>query len=196
MSIKTQSLGLSANTTQAINVSSSANATPIVITLTAGHGLKEGNRIAIAGVTGNTNANGEWTLSSVGATTATLVGSSGNGAHGGTARVAVIFDRTPLMDDHAARLTTFGNHVGVVDFEAYGSYDDFAAGSNVQGIAPPVLTASGVTNSAGSSSTPAKSTLTTATTNAGFSAEIKLPRYLRVVPTTATSGTFAANVSA
>lgn len=196
MALKTLSLGSSATTAQGINVSSSTNATPIVITLAAGHGLKDGDRIALAGITGNTNANGEWTLRSVTSTTAILDGSSGNGTHGGTVRVAVVCDKTPFMRTHSALFTSFGNHVGVVDIEAYASYEDFSAGTNVAGAAAPVSTASGVTNSAGSSSTPAKSTLTTATTNAGFGCEVKLSRYMRMVPTTATSGTFSAKLVA
>jgi hypothetical protein len=196
MAVKTKSLGLSANTTQAINISGSTNATPIVVTLTAGHGQVDGSRIAIAGVTGNTNANGIWTLASVGATTATLVGSVGNGTHGGTVRVGVVNDTTPHMRVHTAALVCAGNHVGVVDLEAYASFADFAAGTNNDGAVPPLAVVAGVANSAGSNSTPAKSTLTTAATNPGFIAEARMPLIMRAVPTTATSGTFAASLLA
>lgn len=196
MAIKVRSLGSSANTTQAINISGSTNATPIVVTLTAGHGLRDGSRIAISGITGNTRANGIWTLGSVGATTATLLGSSGNGTHGGTVRVGVVFDATPHMQKHAAALHLTGNHVGVVDIEAYASYEDFAAGQNNHGATPPLPAVAGVANDNGSASTPAKSTLTTAATNAGFCAEMTLPFIARCVPTTASSGTFSAIVQA
>lgn len=198
MAVKSLSLGSSATTTQAINVTAATNATPIVITLTAGHGLKDGDKLAFAGVTGLTAMNSEYVLSNVGATTATLVNSAGNGTFGGTVRVGVVCDSSPHMMGQAATLHTFGNHVGVVDIEAYNTYADFSAGinSNTTLWGAPVLSPSGVTNSVGSVATPAKSTLTTAATNAGFCAQIKLPRILRVVPTTATSGTFAAVVEA
>lgn len=189
MSNKVLSLGSMGSAVAGIVVSSSTNATPIVVTLAAGHGLKNGDRLAIAGVTGNTNANGEWTLSNVGATTATLVGSSGNGTHGGTVRAAVIMDATPHMRGHSAALHLGGNLVGTVDIEAYESYADFAAGANNAGATAPVLTPSLGTASAGSTSTPAKTTITAAATNAGFAAEVKLARYMRAVATAYTSGT-------
>lgn len=194
MALKITSLGTSANTTQAINITGSTNATPIVVTFTAGHGLVDGKRIAIAGVTGNTGANGMFTLQFTGANTARLLGSVGNGTHGGTVRVGVVNDATPLMRGHSAAFRLTGNHVGVVDVEAYGSYEDFAVstGANTQGITAPIALGTGVTNSAGSASTPAKSTITTAATNPSFTAEVALPFILRVVPTTATSGTLSA----
>lgn len=192
MSVKIKSLGSSANTTQALNITGSTNATPIVVTLTAAHGLKDGDRIAIAGVTGNTAANGEWSLKFTGANTAQLLGSVGNGTHGGTVRVAAINDVTPHLRGHSAAFALTGNHVGVVDLEAYETYDDFAAGSNNGGAVAPLVLGLGVTNSAGSTSTPAKSTITTAATNPSLTSEIKLPKYLRMIPTTATSGTCSA----
>lgn len=196
MANKALSLGSMGSAVAGIVVSSSTNATPIVITLAAGHGLKNGDRLALSGITGNTNANGEWTLASVGATTATLLGSSGNGVHGGTARAAVICDATPTMRNHSAAMHTFGNAVGTIDIEAYESYADFAAGQNNAGAVAPVLSPSFGTNSAGSASTPAKTTLTAAATNAGQVAEVKLARYMRLVCTAYTSGTFGAVVEA
>lgn len=129
MSLKRMSLGSVTAAANGITVTGATNATPIVITLGAGHGLKDGDRIQITGITGNTNANGKWTLSNVGATTATLVGSSGNGAFGGTASVGVLCDRTPFMQGHSA-VVKFGNtpgqavFVGTVVVE--GSNDDGA----------------------------------------------------------------------
>lgn len=188
MSNKIISLGAAGSAAAGITISAATNATPIVVTLAAGHGLKNGDRIAIANITGNTNANGEWTLASVGATTATLVGSSGNGVFGGTAKVAVICDTTPLMKGHSAALHLGGNLVGTLDIEAYELYADFASGFNNGGATAPVLTPSLGASSAGSSSTPAKTTITAAATNAGFAAEVKLARYMRSVVTAYTSG--------
>jgi hypothetical protein len=196
MSVSTQSLGSVGSAAACIVVSGSTNATPIVITLAAGHGLKNGDRLALAGITGNTNANGEWTLASVGATTATLVGSVGNGTHGGTVRAAVIFDTTPTMANHTGSMWLGGNAVGTLDVEAYGSYADFAAGQNNAGAVAPVKSPSGVTNSAGSASTPAKTTITLAATNAGFGYELRMARYMRAVVTAYTSGTVGVFVEA
>jgi hypothetical protein len=111
-----------AGSANGITVSSSTNATPIVITLGAGHGLKNDDRIRITGITGNTNANGDWTLSNVGSTTATLVGSKGNGTHGGTAAVSVICDRTPFMAGKAA-MVVFTAGVTAGSLEVEGSDD-------------------------------------------------------------------------
>ena len=196
MSVKTTSLGSAGSAVAGIVVSSSTNATPIVITLAAGHGLKNSDRLALSGITGNTNANGEWTLASVGATTATLLGSVGNGTHGGTVRAAVIFDVTPMMRNHSGSMWLAGNGVGTLDVESYETYADFAAGSNNGGALAPALSPSGVTNSAGSNSTPAKSTITLAATNAGFGYEIKLARYMRSVVTAYTSGTVGVFIEA
>lgn len=189
MANKIISLGSCASQAAGITISNSTNATPIAVTLGAGHGLKNGDRIAVSNITGNTNANGEWTLANVGATTATLVGSAGNGAHGGTARVAVICDATPHMRNHSAALHLGGNLVGTLDIESYESYADFAASANTAGAVAPVLTPSLGTNSAGSGGTPARTTITAAATNAGFAAEVKLSRYMRAVCTAYTSGT-------
>lgn len=71
-----------------INISSSTNATPIVVTCNA-HGYANGDTIVITGHTINTNANGTWEISNVTTNTFTLVDSIGNGAGGatGTARL-------------------------------------------------------------------------------------------------------------
>lgn len=197
MAIKSLSLGSSGAVAAGITISGATNATPIVVTLAAGHGLKNGDRIAIAGVTGNTGANGEFTLGAVTATTAVLMGSVGNGTYGGTPRVAVICDKTPTMEDHSATLNLSGNLVGTLDIESYASYADFAAGINTSpGAQPPVQSPSVATNSAGSGSAPAKSTITAAATNAGLSCEVRLGRYMRANATANTSGTFSAVLEA
>lgn len=196
MSIKSLSLGSAGSAVQGILISAASNATPIVLTLAAGHGLKNGDRLAVSGITGNTGANGEWSVSSVGATAATLLSSVGNGTYGGTPRAAVICDTTPHMKDHSATLNIPGNLVGTLDIESYVTYADFAAGTNNGGAIAPVLSPSFGTNSAGSSSTPAKTTLTAAVTNAGATAEVKMGKYMRTVVTAYTSGTFSAVMEA
>ena len=63
------------------------NVSPIQITTgtTAGtaHGLTTGDRVAIAGVTGNTAANGNFTVTVISANSFTLNGTTGNGAYDG-----------------------------------------------------------------------------------------------------------------
>lgn len=62
-------------------ISGATNATPIVITTTAAHGLATGASVTIAGVGGNTAANGTWTITVLSPTTYSLTGSVGSGAY-------------------------------------------------------------------------------------------------------------------
>lgn len=55
-----------------------SNASPIVATSVA-HGLQTGNKVNLAGATGNTAANGNWVVTRTGADTFSLNGSAGNG---------------------------------------------------------------------------------------------------------------------
>ncbi len=73
-------------------VEAASNASPIAVT-SAGHGLTTGDRVTLAGVTGNTAANGTFTVTRTGADTFTLDGSTGNGAYasGGTWNVAGLY---------------------------------------------------------------------------------------------------------
>lgn len=150
MSIKVRSLGSITSAANGITCSSSTNATPIVLTVGTGHGLKPGapgigDRITVSGITGNTNANGDFTVSAVTATTATLFGSVGNGAHGGTAVVAALMDQTPHMKAHSAQ-ALIGNTsgqavlVGTVLVESSDDNTTFAD-AIATGIAVPAATA-------------------------------------------------------
>lgn len=62
---------------------SGASGTPISITTTTAHGLTNGQAVAIAGVLGNTAANGNWNITSTGTTTFTLDGSTTSGVYSG-----------------------------------------------------------------------------------------------------------------
>lgn len=199
MSLKAQSLGSAGSAADMLTITGSTNATPIVITLGANHGKKDGDRIAIAGITGNTAANGEWTLRFTGTNTAALLGSVGNGAHGGTPRVATILDATPLMNDHSALLQFFGNLVGTVTLTAFESYDEFSANDNskVGTVIAPIVSGGdqGVTNTnatAASSSTKATSAVALAATNQCGCYEVRLPKYVHAAVTAYTSGTVGA----
>ena len=61
-------------------VAGATNASPIVITTTAPHGLASGEQVTISLVQGNTAANGTFTITVTGPSTFTLDGSTGNGA--------------------------------------------------------------------------------------------------------------------
>jgi hypothetical protein len=201
MSLKAQSLGSAGSAVEMILITGATNATPIVITVAANSGLKSGDKLAIAGITGNTAANGEWELVAVTATTFQLKGSVGNGVYGGTPRCARVFDQTPLMKGHSAVLQLAGNLVGTVTLTAYESLAEFTANDNslLGAVQAPILAASaqGVTNvnaTSVSAATKATSAVVIGVTNAGSEYEIKLPRYLSAVVTAFTSGTVIGTV--
>jgi len=102
--MKIRSLGACASAAAGITCSSGTNATPIVATIapSVAHGMKVGDRVSISGVTTLTAMNGQWTLSTSAATTATLAGTVGNGAFGGTAAVSCVMDTTPFMSGYSA----------------------------------------------------------------------------------------------
>jgi len=146
MSMKTRGLGSVASAAAGILITGGTNATPIVATVTAGHRLKDEDRIIISGVTTLTAMNGEWTLKGVTATTAKLDGSVGNGAFGGTAVVAAVCDRTPFLPRHTA-LGFIGNtpgaavFVGTALFEGSDDHVTYATALPTGAIAIPAATA-------------------------------------------------------
>lgn len=113
MSMKLRSLGTMSSAARGILITGGTNATPIVATITAGHRLKDGDRICIQGVTTLTAMNGDFPVDTVAATTANLTGSAGNGAFGGTAVVAVVCDQTPFLPRHSS-VVTVGQPSGAV----------------------------------------------------------------------------------
>ena len=138
MSIKMQSLGVIAGGSahEGLRVTGGTNATPIVLTINAGHGLKVGDRIRVGGITGLTAANGEWTLSAVGAaTTITLEGSVGNGTFGGTATCRVLCDKTPFMKGHDASVFAGASDAYDGTIIVEGSDDDVTYATAVKGPA-------------------------------------------------------------
>lgn len=201
MSLKAKSLGSAGSAADLIVISGASNATPIVVTVAANSGLKDGDRVAISGITGNTNANGIWTIKMASSTTFQLVGSAGNGTYGGSPKLGIVFDQTPTMKSHSGVLQMAGNLVGTVTLTAYGSYSEFAAGDNslLGTVIAPVLSGAvqGVTNAnatSASSSTKATSALVMAATNAGSEYEILLPYILHSTVSAYTSGTVIATV--
>lgn len=70
-----------------LTISSSTNATPIVITTSAAHGFSTGDTIFVEGHLVNTSANGHWAITVTSATQFSLNGSAGNGVGGATGYV-------------------------------------------------------------------------------------------------------------
>lgn len=68
------------STSATLNVTGATNATPIVITTAVAHGLKEGERVQIREVQGNTAANGVWYVHVTGAATFSLYSNWTGGA--------------------------------------------------------------------------------------------------------------------
>ena len=203
MANKLKSLGSAGSAVDMILITGATNATPIVITVAANSGLKTGDRLAIAGITGNTGANGEWTLEAVSATTFKLLGSVGNGTYGGTPRACQIFDSTPAMRNHSAHLAIGGNLVGTVTLTSFESYAEFAANDNslLGTVVAPIASSAvqGVTNTnatSASSSTKATSALVLAATNQCGNHEVKLSKYIHASVTAYTSGTVLMGVVA
>lgn len=85
----------SASSLESGSVTGASNASPIVITA-PGHSVVVGQSVKIAGVGGNTNANGTFIVSAKDASTFTLTGSAGNAAYtsGGTWRTTGLYKVT------------------------------------------------------------------------------------------------------
>lgn len=203
MSNKALSIGSAGSAVAMHLITGATNATPIVVTFAANSGLKMGDRIAISGITGNTNANGHWDIVPLSATTVQLVGSVGNGTYGGTPRCALLFDKSPMMQNHSALLQMGGNGVATLLLEAFASYEEFAAGANanlgfVQApVASPMIGFVTNTNATSASgSTIASSSIVVAATAEGVPMEIKLPRYMRCSLSAWTSGTLTGAIVA
>lgn len=92
----------------AVNISSSTNATPIVITTATAHGLTAGKAVSIVGHTTNTNANGVWQVGTVISSTRFEIlqqdgsNTTGNGVGGASGTVT---DVTNCMVFGSASLT-------------------------------------------------------------------------------------------
>lgn len=66
-------------------ITSSTDATPVVLTVASGHGIVAADEVLVSGHLVNTSANGAFIVSAVSATTITLKGSIGAGAGAGGA---------------------------------------------------------------------------------------------------------------
>lgn len=111
-------------------VTAASNAIPIVLTI-GSHGLRIDSWVRVAGVTGNTAANGLYRVQAVSGTTITLMGSSGNAAwiSGGTVRAVDQRDisllnqalvSTNTGQSYAAVAYKFSDSLGSDSFEILG----------------------------------------------------------------------------
>jgi hypothetical protein len=113
-----------------INVEDATNATPIAITAT-GHGLVTDDYVTVAGVGGNTAADGEWPVRRLDDDTFELVGSVGNGAYtsGGTISPWEFSQNNALLVRDFATNKVYGGGrritPGNVDATELGDYADF-----------------------------------------------------------------------
>jgi hypothetical protein len=112
-------------------VSNATNASPVVIT-SNGHGLSTGTRVTVAGVGGNTAANGTFQITQIDANTFSLDSSNGNGAYtsGGAWNVTGAY--TWSLDVTSGNGYTAGENyrvliTSVVSGVTYEDVDTFAA---------------------------------------------------------------------
>ena len=132
-----------------VNIVSSTNATPTVLTLPSGHGIALGDVVWIEGHLVNTNANGLRTVLAAGATTISLgqmdgTNQAGNGIGGATGTVRK--DVVLLSTEQAARLSAAAKDGDPVIVPAngfiLGDPDDEVQLQGVAVVAPAAVTAS------------------------------------------------------
>jgi len=78
-------------------ITGATNATPIVLTVAAGHGVIAGDPVRVRAVGGNTAANGTFTAASVTSTSITLLGSAGNASYTAATGTFREIDKTKLI---------------------------------------------------------------------------------------------------
>jgi hypothetical protein len=84
-----------------INISSSTNTSPIVVTLSSSHTIRTNDKVLIRNHSTNTNANGYHVVGATASTTLELVGTTGNGVGGatGTCLSLAVGPTLPIPDD-------------------------------------------------------------------------------------------------
>ena len=93
-------------------ITGASNTSPVTLTMSSTSGLSAGDHVMVYGATGNTGANGWWTVSNIAATTLDLNGSVGNGTFAGSTNLLktaqwdasqtpnnIIFDRCLFLAD-------------------------------------------------------------------------------------------------
>lgn len=119
ISVQATALLVAAGVTVAVlNVTGATNATPIVVTTQTDHGFPDETHVVVAGIVGNTGANGNWAAQVVDAThlalyaidpaTGNLVASAGTGAYvsGGTVSSSFTDGRILIGRKHVLEQST------------------------------------------------------------------------------------------
>jgi len=194
--MRQKSLGTATAAARGIVMSAIVTGTPLHITLTAGHRLRNGERIAIAGNAVDNNTFGEWKVSGVAATDAILDGSTGTTALSGTPVIAALCDNTPFLSKNAAVVS-----VGPVPGAAVTAGVGTAVIEKADGF---VSTGFTYTNSSGVATAGFQDALKSgeiaipafALGGGGLFVEVDLGRYMTFRMSTWTSGTFGASILA
>jgi hypothetical protein len=152
---------MSATAGATVNISSSTNAAPIVVTTASAHGLTVGQTVVVTGHTTNTNANGTWEVSAVGSsTTLTLLNSTGNGVGGATGTVAPINKYRQGCSSVTANPAVGGSITGVTN-----STNPTITTSSAHGLAVnQIVNISGIVGATGANGTWYVATTPTSTT--------------------------------
>lgn len=102
-----------------LTVTNATNATPIVITTSAPHGIVDVGWVTVANVVGNVAANGQWVAQRVDNTSLILRGSVGSGAYtsGGTATVPGSFASIAELRN----VTDAGSRTDLIDVSSHDS---------------------------------------------------------------------------
>jgi len=129
-----------------INISSSTNATPIVVTTSSSHGLSAGDTVIIDNHATNTNANGVWKVGSPASTTFELLhedgtNSTGNGSGSGGTVTDISMSNVRLASALTKSVACNGNQGELTNWTASAnvtctlSNDPYKEGSESQQIA-------------------------------------------------------------
>jgi len=171
-------------------ITSSTNATPIVVTKVA-HGLATGDIITVNGHATNTAANGRWTVIRVDADTFSLTGSVGNGIGGGTGCFAPAAKRILVQDFNTITLSFDTASSASMTVKVVGSISadppDFAraqSASNQYDFIDMIDLQNGASIDGDTGLAPAGTD-----DNRMFEANINGVRWLSVLPTAGTVGT-------
>jgi hypothetical protein len=107
------------------NVSAATNTSPIQITTSTVHSLSTGQTVTIAGVGGNTAANGNFVATVIDTTNFTLNGTTGNGTYttGGTSTGNAILSTSSQSSTEISATIISGNYSGVMRTDQTSMYE-------------------------------------------------------------------------
>lgn len=107
------------------NVSAATNASPIQITTATAHSLTTGQTATLAGILGNTAANGNFVVTVINSTQFTLNGTTGNGTYtsGGTVTGNAILNTSGQSSVEFSANIISGNYAGVMRTDQVSMYE-------------------------------------------------------------------------